>query len=198
MASLVSDEFVNKKDIYNLKITNDNYEIHYLLALINSKLFSFMKTKGSTTASKDDFSQLTLSDIRTIPVKKITVEEQEKFKKLVVSLLDLNKELNDYTNKFIKYFSVSTQIEKLTRKLESWHELDFADFIKELNKVIKKVGGTPLTKKDEFEWLELFEDNKKKAQELQTQITQTEKTIDTMVYDLYGLTEEERDIIENS
>ena len=73
MASLVSDEFVNKKDIYNLKITNDNYAIHYLLALINSKLFSFMKTKGSTTASKDDFSQLTLSDIRTIPVKKISI-----------------------------------------------------------------------------------------------------------------------------
>ncbi|PWI29032.1 restriction endonuclease subunit M [Flavobacteriaceae bacterium LYZ1037] len=198
MASLVSDEFVNKKDIYNLKITNHNYEIHYLLALINSKLFSFMKTKGSTTASKDDFSQLTLSDIRTIPVKKITVEVQEKFKKLVVSLLDLNKELNDYTNKFIKYFSVSTQIEKLTRKLQNWHELDFADFIKELNKAIKKAGGSPLTKKDEFEWLELFEDNKKKAQELQTQITQTEKTIDTMVYDLYGLTQEEREIVENS
>ena len=83
-------------------------------------------------------------------------------------------------------------------KLQNWHELDFADFIKELNKAIKKAGGAPLTKKDEFEWLELFEDNKKKAQELQTQITQTEKTIDTMVYDLYGLTQEERDIIENS
>ena len=86
----------------------------------------------------------------------------------------------------------------VTRKLDNWHELDFADFIKELNKAIKKAGGTPLTKKDEFEWLELFEDNKKKAQELQTQITQTEKTIDTMVYDLYSLTQEEREIVENS
>ncbi len=198
MASLVSDEFVNKKDIYNLKLTNNNYEIHYLLALINSKLFSYMKTKGSTTASKDDFSQLTLSDIRTIPVKKITVEQQENFKKLVILLLGLNKDLNDSINKFIKYFSVTTQIEKLNRKLENWHELDFADFIKELNKAIKKAGGTPLTKKDEFEWLELFEDNKKKAQDLQTQITQTEKQIDELVYELYGLTQEEREIVENS
>lgn len=198
MASLVSEEFVNKKDIYNLKLTDDRYEIHYLLALINSKLFSFMKTKGSTTASKDDFSQLTLSDIRTIPVKSISKEEQESFKEFVISLLDSNKEFNNSTNKFSKYFVISLQLEKLTRKLENWHELDFADFIKELNKAIKKAGGTPLTKKDEFEWLELFEDNKKKAQELQTQITQTEKTIDTMVYDLYGLTQEEREIVENS
>ena len=73
-----------------------------------------------------------------------------------------------------------------------------SDFIKELNKAIKKAGGTPLTKKDEFEWLELFEDNNKKAQELQTQITQTEKEIDNLVYDLYGLTLQERKIIEDS
>ena len=54
-----------------------------------------------------------------------------------------------------------------------------------------------LTKKDEFEWLELFEDKKKKAQELQTQNTQTEKEIDAMVYELYGLTEDEIKIVEN-
>ena len=55
-----------------------------------------------------------------------------------------------------------------------------------------------MTKKDEFEWMELFEENKKKAQELQTQIATTEKEIDKMVYDLYGLNEEEIAIVENS
>ncbi|MFD0843861.1 hypothetical protein ACFQ1F_10015 [Flaviramulus multivorans] len=44
----------------------------------------------------------------------------------------------------------------------------------------------------------MFEINKKKAQDLQTQITQTEKHIDQMVYDLYGLTEEEIAIVEQS
>jgi hypothetical protein len=55
-----------------------------------------------------------------------------------------------------------------------------------------------LTKKDEFEWLDLFEENKQKAQTLQTQITQTDKEIDAMVYELYGLTEDEIKIVENS
>jgi hypothetical protein len=55
-----------------------------------------------------------------------------------------------------------------------------------------------LTKKDEFEWLDLFEENKEKAQTLQTQITQTDKEIDAMVYELYGLTEGEIKIVENS
>jgi uncharacterized protein YlxW (UPF0749 family) len=114
---------------------------------------------------------------------------------------DLQKKNTDFNimlSRFSIFFSNSVEIEKLTRKLENWHELDFADFIKELNKAIKKTGGTPLTKKDEFEWLELFDDNKKKAQELQTQINQTEKEIDEMVYNLYGLTEEEIAIVEES
>ena len=46
--------------------------------------------------------------------------------------------------------------------------------------------------------MELFEENKKKAQELQTQIAVREKEIDQMVYELYGLTEEEIRIVENS
>jgi len=56
----------------------------------------------------------------------------------------------------------------------------------------------PLTKKDEFEWLELFEENKKKAMELQDQIDHTEKEIDAMVYEMYGLTEQEIEIVENN
>jgi len=44
----------------------------------------------------------------------------------------------------------------------------------------------------------LFEENKKKARNLQTQINQTEKEIDAMVYKLYGLTEEEIKIVEGS
>jgi hypothetical protein len=55
-----------------------------------------------------------------------------------------------------------------------------------------------LTKKDEFEWLDLFEENKQKAQALQTKINQTAKEIDAMVYELYGLTAEEIAIVENS
>ena len=46
--------------------------------------------------------------------------------------------------------------------------------------------------------MELFEENKKKAVALQQQITQTEKEIDQMVYELYDLTDEEIAIIEKS
>ena len=94
------------------------------------------------------------------------------------------------------YFSAKYFVEVLSSKLQNWHNLTFPDFIKELNKAIKASKGTPLTKKDEFEWMELFEENKKKVLELKAQIDQTDREIDRMVYTLYGLTEEEIRIVE--
>jgi hypothetical protein len=55
-----------------------------------------------------------------------------------------------------------------------------------------------LTKKDDFEWIDLFEENKKKAQELEAEIDKTDKEIDGMVYELYALSEEEMRIVENT
>ena len=49
-----------------------------------------------------------------------------------------------------------------------------------------------------MEWMDAFETKKKEAQGLQSQINQIEKEIDQMVYELYGLTEEEINIVENS
>ena len=85
-----------------------------------------------------------------------------------------------------------------TKKLQNWHELDFGDFIKELNKAIKKVGGDKLSKMDEMEWMEVFETKKAEAQTLKAEIDKTDAAIDAMVYELYGLSEEEIKIVEGS
>ncbi len=44
--------------------------------------------------------------------------------------------------------------------------------------------------------MDLFEDNKKKALEIKSEIYKIDKEIDQMVYALYGLTEEEIKIVE--
>ena len=46
--------------------------------------------------------------------------------------------------------------------------------------------------------MELFEENKKKALELKAEIDRTDREIDQMVYELYGLTEEEIRIVEGN
>lgn len=172
--------------------------VKVLLALINSKLLNFYHKYSFLDLEKELFQKILIANCKKFPISKKLIDvENNDMISLVNEVIKLTLYESETLLKFTKYIRQTSKI-TLTRKLENWHELDFAEFIKELNKAIKKAGGTPLTKKDEFEWLELFEDNKNKAQELQTQITQTEKEIDTMVYELYGLTEEEIQIVENS
>ena len=54
------------------------------------------------------------------------------------------------------------------------------------------------TKLDEMDWMEVFENKKLEAQTIKYEIEKTDKEIDQMVYELYGLTEEEIKIIENN
>ena len=200
VSTLIREQFIIDRSLYIARIddeTQSKFIIEYIISILNSKLMSFY-FRYSNNEFDTLFPKIRVAEFKKLPIKIARLEVQHKSKILVDDLLSAKSNLIATNEKFKTFFNHSFSLSKISRKLENWHELDFADFIKELNKAIKKAGGTPLTKKDEFEWLELFEDNKKKAQELQTQITQTEKTIDTMVYDLYGLTQEERDIIENS
>jgi hypothetical protein len=128
----------------------------------------------------------------------VDIIRQKPFIDKAESMLEMNRNFEILTQNIIAYLDTKYKLEKLSSKLSNWHELSFSDFIKELNKAIKVAKGTPLSKKDEFEWMELFEENKKKALDLKTQIDQTDKEIDRMVYELYGLTEEEIQIVENS
>jgi len=190
------------KDVDNMMVLKNSYliipdiveKIDSLLAQLNSKLLAFYH-KSKTSAENKAFAQFKGVYVLEFP---FCYNEEFDFSMLVNKIILLNTDLFTMKESFLKYITSKYAINKVTRTFEHWHELDFADFIKELNKAIKSAGGTPLTKKDEFEWLELFEDNKKKAQDLQTQITQTEKQIDEMVYELYGLTEDEISIVENS
>lgn len=188
----------NMSNIAIIEKENSEVSLKYILAVLNSKLMSYYFLKNTAKSVRKMFPKIILNDLRKFPIKKISAENQIPFITLAESILNSSETLNNLNLKFIKYFSGQFHLDKLTKKLENWHELSFADFIKELNKVIKGVSGTPLTKKDEIEWMDLFEDYKKQAQDLKTQIDATDKAIDQMVYELYGLSEEEIEIVENS
>lgn len=175
-----------------------------LLGILNSKLICTylnaicVKARGGYLRLKNQY-------ICKIPLPELF--EKSRIEDEVDVILNLNSEFYKVENQFVN-FIINTFNVIIGKKLQNWHELEFGDFIKELNKTIKKTnrgrakeGQEPvkvLTKKDEFEWMELFEENKKKAVVLQQQIDQTDRKIDQMVYELYGLTDEEIHIVENS
>ncbi len=85
----------------------------------------------------------------------------------------------------------------LTKKLNGWNELEFGQFIKELNKLFKKADHNKLSKTEEIDWMEIFKSKKAELQELKWAMGNTDKEIDRMVYAVYCLSEEEIQIVES-
>jgi hypothetical protein len=66
-------------------------------------------------------------------------------------------------------------------------------FLKELKKV-----NVEMSLPQEAEWLQYFNEQKEQAQALKLEIDETDKEIDNLVYNLYGLTAAEIELVENS
>jgi hypothetical protein len=196
---LITEDFIIDQSVFIAKITNENnniYNAKYLLALFASKLISYyFKNKANEFDAL--FPKIKIGEFKNLPVYKSSVEKQKPLIDKVDLMIGFTKELQTINNKFIQYFISKYNIEKISNKLQVWFNLEFSEFIKEINKSIKVAKGVPLTKKDEFDWIDLFEENKQKALGLKSKIDATDIEIDQMVYKLYDLTEEEIKIVEN-
>ncbi len=106
-------------------------------------------------------------------------------------MLSKNKELNQLSQQFIQFLQSKFTIININTKLENWYTLNANEFLKELSK--QKIK---LTLSEQQEWLQYFEEQKIKANNIQQTINETDKKMDQMVYALYGLTEEEIKIVE--
>ncbi len=84
-------------------------------------------------------------------------------------------------------------MEKLSTKLENWFQITFNEFLKELEK-----GKVKLTLSQKAEWEDYFLQESGKALSVKKQIDSTDKEIDHMVYQLYGLTDEEIAVVEGA
>ena len=109
-----------------------------MLGVLNSRLLSYFYVNTSSIATKDDFRQTTLAELRRLPIPKLEPSDarHEKIVRLVQEMLSINE------------------------KLPTAHT-----------------------------------DHEKTA--LQRQVDAIDRQIDLLVYELYGLTEEEIRVIEN-
>ena len=106
-------------------------------------------------------------------------------------MLSLNKELQDKTDSFLRYISSKFWLEKLSTKLQKFYDYDFATFLKELK-------WAKLSMSEEAELMEFFETKKSEIVSLKNRIDVTDSEIDEMVFELYGLSEEERRVVLDS
>lgn len=167
--------------------------VKYLIGILNSKLINFYHKYRFLDLEKELFQKILIANCKSLPIKNTPNALASEIETKVDLILKLNKESQEQSQKFQRTIQRKFELEDLPKKLQDWYKLSYAEFIKELGK--KKVK---LTLSEEAEWEDYFMQESKKALELKATIDATDKAIDTMVYELYGLTEDEIKIVEGS
>lgn len=209
LGMLDTDSYYPIDSIHTLNLKKDEADevrqLKYILGLLNSKLFKYLYSWKLDEAGTV-YPQVKKVNIEWLPI--VNFNDSEKVSVKTEEIQTLKQEKNRIRRNFIKYLGAKySQLDNYS-SIENWHELSFADFIKEINKAIKTINKErikneqqpikQLTKLDEMDWMDVFGTKKAEAQALKQQIDSTDKEIDSMVYELYGLSEEEIAIVENS
>ena len=175
---------ISKKESINNK---------YILVILNSLLMNFYHKYMYLDLEKDLFQKILIANCKKLPIREISLEAQQPFIEKANKMLFLNKNLQELSQKFQRLLTRKFELEKLSTKLQDWYLLEFSEFVKELKK-----SKIKLSLKEEIEWEEIFLEKKEEADKVKNEIEMTDKEIDGMVYELYGLSEEEIKIVEEN
>ena len=177
-----------------IKAEFENYSKLYLALLNSSLLWFYLKNFG--TELRGGYFRFNTNYINPFPIPKLeNIEQQAPFIEKADLMLELNRQLQSTKQAFL----TELNLEKIPQKLQNFEELEFDEFVKEYTKA-KKIKFADKLEERTFkqQWQSLFENDKTLTCKLKTQIQTTDKEIDAMVYELYGLSEDEIKIVEGN
>ncbi|WP_127845463.1 Eco57I restriction-modification methylase domain-containing protein [Psychroflexus aestuariivivens] len=171
----------------------DTVSVKSLLALLNSKLINFYHKYSFLDLEKELFQKILIANCKKFPISNKLFKEPKHFNQIIDKMIELKEQENLLINGFVELLQSKLSINKPSKKLQNWNLLGFGILLKELKKL--KVR---LSLEEEAEWMQYFKTQKLKAEQLKTDIEKTEREIDQMVYELYGLNQEEINIVEEA
>jgi hypothetical protein len=173
-----------------LEKNSENMKLKFILAIINSNMGNYFIKKIGGRGNID----INPEYLKKIPIPEIPIEEQKTFIEKTDEMILLNNSLIDEINGFKDWLQRNYHLEKFSQKLDKYYELSFDDFLGELKK--KKID----TKQRKIQELlkNEFEESISKINPLLQEIKETDEEINQMVYDLYGLTKKEIEVIKDS
>ena len=170
----------------------DEYIPEYVLCWLNSKLYNYVfECLFDGLRMSGGYLLFSAPNLKNTYIKHIPLSDQQPFIDLADRMLSLNKDLQSKRARFLRRLQDNMPDVKITGTLETFDTLDFAGFVAELKKQKIKLS---LVQQDE--WEEYFAQYKSALNDLSAQIAATDKEIDSRVYALYGLTEDEIKVIE--
>ena len=157
-------------------------DLRYLLAILNSK-YAIELLNNIRGGDMNIYPE----HIRNIPIPAISFESQQPFITLADTMLSLHQQLQEKRTRFLQSLIDNFDGVKITSALQQFDTMDFKGLMTELKK--QKIR---IPVKEQEEWGDFFNERVAECRELSAQIKATDEEIDNKVFDLYGLTEEER------
>jgi type I restriction-modification system DNA methylase subunit len=182
--------FLSNDKSFILSAQDNTVSLLFLVAVFNSSLAKLWIWYYCPELG-DNRREIRKVYFEHFPVPQANEEQTAKLENLAKERIQFTADMQTLTSKFVRTIQRKFNFEKITGKLQDWYLLSYAEFIKELSK--QKVK---LSLSEEAEWEEYFTLEKQKAQTLKSKIAKIDKEIDRMVYELYGVMEEEIGIVE--
>ena len=182
--------FFGNDKTFMITANDDSVNLKYITAILNSKLcklwiwYNCPELQGGTR----EIRKVYFENFR-IPLN----VDQQPLARLTDLQMQQVGQLQEKRTRFLRRLSENFEGIKITTALQSFDQLDFKGFVAELKKQKIKLS---LVQQDE--WEDYFNQYRQVCQELSEQIQATDNEIDDSVFDLYGLTPEEREIVINA
>lgn len=169
----------------------------HLLALLNSNVIWFYWV-ASTTVLRGGYQRMKNQYVEPVPIPFCTDEEKARTEELATTCQKIAefryRQQLEFTGR-IPDLCPPEREAKLSGKLQDWWKLEsFAAFRAEVKKCFKV--DIPL--KERSDWEELFNAMKEEIEKLSAEIKRDEDEINSIVYKLFDLTEQEIALLETS
>ncbi|WP_026988880.1 Eco57I restriction-modification methylase domain-containing protein, partial [Fodinicurvata fenggangensis] len=201
LSTKISSQPTFSVDLSGSTLSNTAYMIdaetdnEFVVSLLNSKLGHFF-FKSIFVVKSGGFFEVQPGGLGNFPIAPANSEQKSEVSELARSAQEaVEKRLNIQTalTRRIPDLCPSDREPKLNTKLKEWWTLpDFATFRTEVKKVFK--ADIPLA--DRSDWEDWINRDRAEIARLTAEIAQVEAQINSIVYDLFELTEEEVSLLE--
>ncbi|MBR4690642.1 MAG: N-6 DNA methylase, partial [Bacteroidales bacterium] len=170
--------FFGNDKTFMITATDDSFDLKALAAIFNSKLcklwiwYNCPELQGGTREIRKVYFE-------NFPVPELNENTTNVLSGYTDKMVSLTQTLQEKCGRFLRRITETYNLQKITQNIESFYSIDFSTFVKELGKQKIKLS---LVQKDELE--DYFNAYTTECISIKTEIENTDKEIDKMVYEL--------------
>lgn len=168
---------------------SEDYQPEYVLCWLNSRLYNFVfECLFDGARMSGGYMGYSSPSLRCTPIKKIPVDDQQKFVDIARELTELYKKKDDADHKFRSIVTTAVDIRSWPGTNSEWWELDAKTFIGNFKKKFNTSEVEDL--------MDVHDKHKSKVKKLAHRINMLTHRADLRFYELFALTRKEVGTVE--